>query len=185
MLLQFVQALTGNIQALTNSSVAVSVNRITPGANASTVVVGTSVVFLDMQTSSVQIYISALSSNPAAVYGPDFPDVKVDLASIAVLQQHAAGKLTADAPKKQAFWSRSKLAAVLTVLPSDRMCFADVSLKPFSLRLLSASCSLTGALFLLELTRLTCQGSQQRCKLKPWQGQSCLGYQHSNIRQWP
>ena len=93
-LLQFKTALSSNIQALTNSSVRVSIMGITAGASAASVTVMTKVAFLDGQRGSAQTYVSVLtSSNTAAVFGSAFSTVSVDVASIGTSYVSLAGEL--------------------------------------------------------------------------------------------
>lgn len=92
--LQFVAALSSNIQALTNSSLAVTITNITAGANVSSVAVVTNVAFLDGQNSSVQLYASVLTGNNSAViFGTAFPSVVVDVASVGISYASPAGEL--------------------------------------------------------------------------------------------
>lgn len=92
--LQFVAALSSNIQALTNSSLVVTITNITAGANVSSVAVVTNVAFLNAQNSSVQLYASVLTgSNSAVIFGTAFPSVTVDVASVGVTYVSPAGEL--------------------------------------------------------------------------------------------
>ena len=92
--LQFVAALNSTIQALTNSSLDVTIANITAGANVSSVVVVTNVAFLDGQNSSVQLYASVLTGNNSAIiFGTAFPSVTVDVASVEVIYVSPAGEL--------------------------------------------------------------------------------------------
>ena len=92
-MLQFVTALGSNIQALTNSSVRVSVTGVTADQDGTSALVATSVAFLDMQRSSAQIYVSVLtSSNPVAIFGPAFAAVNADAAHIATTYTTLAGE---------------------------------------------------------------------------------------------
>ena len=92
--LQFVAALSSNIQALTNSSLVVTITNITAGASISSVVVVTNVAFLNAQNSSVQLYASVLTgNNSAVVFGTAFPSVTVDVASVGVTYMSLAGEL--------------------------------------------------------------------------------------------
>lgn len=87
-------ALSSNIQALTNSSLAVTITNITAGANVSSVAVVTNVAFLDGQNSSVQLYASVLTGNNSAViFGTAFPSVVVDVASVGISYASPAGEL--------------------------------------------------------------------------------------------
>ncbi|KAL0038422.1 hypothetical protein WJX77_005952 [Trebouxia sp. C0004] len=89
---QFQTALSSNIQALTNSSVSVTIPLFTAGANISSVVVTTKVAFLNAQRSSAQVYVSVLTgSNSAAIFGPAFPAVTVDVASVGTSYTLSAG----------------------------------------------------------------------------------------------
>jgi len=99
-LLQFQTALSSNIQALTNSSVSVTIPLLTAGADISSVVVTTKVAFLNAQRSSAQVYVSVLTgSNSAAIFGPAFPAVTVDVASVGTSYTLSAGELTLTASK--------------------------------------------------------------------------------------
>ena len=94
MLLQFVNALSISIPALTSSSVLVRIDNISPGAAAASVAVTTSVAFLDQKTSSARTYMSLLaSSDPSAIFGAAFNATQVDQSSIGLSTVAAAGKL--------------------------------------------------------------------------------------------
>ena len=96
MSLQFVQALSKSIQAVTGSAADVSVIGVFPGSNASAVTVVTSVAFPDWSTAnsgSLQAYLAALSSpKPTSIYGSQFAGISVDKSSIQISYVAVDGK---------------------------------------------------------------------------------------------
>ena len=96
MSLQYVQALSNSIQAVTGSPADVSVIGVFPGSNASAVTVVTSVAFPDWSTAnsgSLQAYLAVLSSPGAtSIYGSQFAGISVDKSSIQISYLAASGK---------------------------------------------------------------------------------------------
>ena len=122
-MLQFTATLTQNIEAMTGSPVLVKITQVRAGS----VVVGTRVVFLDANMTSVTTYQDALVSGyTAKIFGSSFGVVTVDPESVSIT--------TVDNPSKPSIQAASVTAGLKGTRDCTSTCMrlVHLMLAPFS-----------------------------------------------------